>query len=226
MSVCMASSQVLSISSPSFISLVREMSVSQINVFSLWLLWYPHKSYKMQCRGGYSPKVFGVSKLLFSGLCWEYMERHSKVPFEGCAGALQDLPHWMCATWLSHNCSWIQSFTSGDPSMLCLFAQPWSPSRCSCPPPTSWAPQPCCSLLHHPPTASPSRNTSRIRPQDFFTDLAKLQILDGFNSKPGIWPDLLENGPSFIQTLLQTSTNRLWVLTFLWNLKPHVFHMV
>lgn len=47
---------------------------------------------------------------------------------------------------------------------------------------------------HHPSTARPSLGISRIRPQDFL-ELAKLQILGGFNSKPGTWPDLLETGP-------------------------------
>lgn len=79
---------------------------------------------------------------------------------------------------------------------------------------------PAVPSIHHPSTPS------RIRTQDFFSDPAKLHILDGFSSKPGIYSDILENRPSFIQTVLQTSTNRVWVLTFLWNLKPHVFHMV
>lgn len=110
--------------------------------------------------GGCSPEVFGVSKLLFSGLCWEHTKRRSKVPSEGCAGPLQDLPRWRWAPWLSHNPSQLQSSTSRDPPTLCSFSQPWSP----CPTPTSWAPQPC-RLLHPPPsTASAPQNISRIRP--------------------------------------------------------------
>lgn len=78
------------------------------------------------------------------------MRRHSKVSFEECARDLQDLLPWMWATWLSHNHSWLQFTTSGDPPMLCRFPQPQSPWHC--PSPTdlaeTWHP------LHLPPIYS------------------------------------------------------------------------
>lgn len=164
-----------------------------------------------------------VPKYSGSPLFWEYMRRHSKVPFEGCAQDLQDLLSSVGPTWLSDNHSWLQFPTSGDPPILFGFLSPKAPDN---------ALAPLLQLrlyipsTHLPSKASPLWSISEIRPQDFFPELAKCQISDGFNSKPGIWPDFLENRPSFIQNVLQTSTNRVWVLTFLWNLKPHVFRMV
>lgn len=168
----MASSYVLSISSQSFISLVREISVSKIKLcFPCDCNDIHINPTKCNVVAGTVLKYLGSPNLYFqaySGSTWNCIVR--------CLlrGVLElfRISHWMWATCLSHSCSLPPSSTSEEPPMLCLFH---SPSQSP-----SWCPCPAIPFTHHPSAAS------GIKTQDFFSDPAKLHILDGFCSKPGI----------------------------------------
>lgn len=223
----MASSQVLSISSQSFISLVRDLSASKIK------LCFPCGCNDIHINPTKCNLVLDTilkylgSPNLYSQACagstWKGVAR---CPLRGVL-EVSRFSHTGCEPHDFHTTTVDFSPLRQETHQCCAcFHSPKAPAKALAPLPLAGHHSPAVSSTHHLSTASPPWSISGIRPQGFFSDLAKLQILDGFNLERGIWPDLLENGPSFIQTVLQTSTNRVWVLTFLWNLKPHVFHMV
>lgn len=176
-----------SISSQSFICLVREISVSKIKV-CFWCGCIDIHINPTKCSVVMNtvPKYLG-SPNLYSGSTWEGaatcplrgVHDISRISHPGCK------PHDFCTSILDYS-------SLPQETHLCVFPQPQSPWRCRrlTLPAETWHPLPS--------TASSPWSISEIRPQDFFWEPAKCQISDGFNSKPGIWPDFLENGPSFI----------------------------